>query len=672
MNKEFALPARQVHLDFHTSEHIKDVGRRFSEKQFQAALKLGHVNSITVFAKCHHSWSYYPTRVGRRHPHLKTDLLGRQIKACHDIGVRAPIYYTVGWSANDAADHPEWAVRDKAGNIDGFSLTPNARPTDPMPPFAWVHLCPSGEYLAHMAAQVEEICRLYDVDGFFFDICFVLTCRCANCMKGMKAVSLDPASDADVRTWNIRKWVTFMTRINQIIQARHPEATIFYNGLANIDLPAEIHACQTHFELEDLPTTWGGYDRFPARAKCFQTFGKNMLAMSGKFHTAWGEFGGFKHPDAIRFEAASMIASGARCSFGDQLHPSGEMDLATYRNIGQAYKYVQKIEDYGLDGKAVSNLGVWPSASPTMTTATGPAAGSHDQGVANMLLEAQLDWEIVLATHNDLARFQTIILTGDACLNQDAAAKLNDYVRKGGSLLLLGESSLDPARRKLLFDVGARYAGPAKFSMDYTLAGDEMAEDVPASPFLNYTPAPRFCATDGTVLARIREPYFDRTCGRYCSHQNTPYTLSDAKHVAAIQKGRIICLPHPLGRIYAENGARVHRQFFLNALGRLYKRPMLSVSGMPSIGRVNLVHQPQHNRYVVHLTYAPPLQRGRCLVIEDMPTIRDVQLTLRLPEKISQVALPLTGKILKPGRKGSALTVRVPEVSGHQIVVLQT
>ena len=51
----------------------------------------GHVNQINIFAKCHHGWSYYPTQVGQTHPNLKFDLLGAQIEACHEIGVRCPI-----------------------------------------------------------------------------------------------------------------------------------------------------------------------------------------------------------------------------------------------------------------------------------------------------------------------------------------------------------------------------------------------------------------------------------------------------------------------------------------------------------------------------------------------------------------------------------------------------
>ena len=53
---------RQVHLDFHTSENIAGIGSKFSKEQFQKALKAGHVDSITVFSKCHHGWAYHPSK----------------------------------------------------------------------------------------------------------------------------------------------------------------------------------------------------------------------------------------------------------------------------------------------------------------------------------------------------------------------------------------------------------------------------------------------------------------------------------------------------------------------------------------------------------------------------------------------------------------------------------
>ena len=81
---------RQIHLDFHTSEHITGIGRAFSRQQFQDMLMRGRVDSVTVFSKCHHGWSYHPTAIGRRHPHLAIDLLGEQIAAAHAVGVVTP------------------------------------------------------------------------------------------------------------------------------------------------------------------------------------------------------------------------------------------------------------------------------------------------------------------------------------------------------------------------------------------------------------------------------------------------------------------------------------------------------------------------------------------------------------------------------------------------------
>ena len=46
--KDFRL--RQVHLDFHTSPAIPDVGEAFDKDEWQRIIKLGHVDSITVFS----------------------------------------------------------------------------------------------------------------------------------------------------------------------------------------------------------------------------------------------------------------------------------------------------------------------------------------------------------------------------------------------------------------------------------------------------------------------------------------------------------------------------------------------------------------------------------------------------------------------------------------------
>ena len=659
------LPARQIHLDFHTSEHIPGVGSHFDARQFQEALQIGRVNLINIFSKGHHGWSYYPTQVGNPHPTLQIDLLGGQIEACHEIGVRAPIYYTVGWSVHDAEEHPEWCIRNADGTIAARNLDENARPEDPRPPTSWQCLCPSGDYLAHMLAQSKEICQGYDVDGFWYDICNTTpVCYCENCRRGMREQGVDLGDEEAVFLYSVLKWKSFQSRCVELVHGYHPGASIYFNGTTKLNTPNrnvafKMYEHNTQHDLEDLPTTWGGYDKLPVRARLLANTGKPLVAMSGKFHTSWGEFGGFKHPDAIRYEAASMIAYGAACNFGDQLHPLGEMDLDTYRNIGAAYEYVEQIEAYGPGGHPVSNLGLWRTG-----------AEADDEGTARMLLEIQADFCVVDA-EADLSPCAAIVLTGAPGLNNVDAQKLSAYVESGGALLVLGESALDEARTGFLLDVGATYLGPGEYDVDYTVAGEEIGHGLVASPFLNYDAALRAQPDeDAQVLAAIHEPYFSRTYARYCSHLNTPHRPDVAAHPAALRRGQVVFLPHRLGKLYYQHGARLHRDLFANALHLIYDSPTV-VTEMPSAGRVSLLHQPDQERYVAHLLYATPLQRGRCLIIEDLVPLHDVPLALRVPETISRAYLVPGGETLPLDRAGGAVAVTVPVVHCHQAVVFE-
>ena len=107
--------SRQVHLDFHTSEHLKNIGIKFDKAAWQKSLTNAHVNSINIFAKGHHGYSYYPTKVGTQHPNLKFDLLKAQIEASHEIGIKTPLYFAIGWSVLAAVTHPEWIIKNKNG-----------------------------------------------------------------------------------------------------------------------------------------------------------------------------------------------------------------------------------------------------------------------------------------------------------------------------------------------------------------------------------------------------------------------------------------------------------------------------------------------------------------------------------------------------------------------------
>jgi hypothetical protein len=248
---------------------------------------------------------------------------------------------------------------------------------------------------------------------------------------------------------------------------------------------------------------------------------------------------------------------------------------------------------------------------------------------------------------------------------------LNAFVKRGGGLLVLGESALNQERTGFLLDIGARYLGPANFQEDYLVVDKALGSGLVSKPFLNYEAAFRIEPAAGAqVLARIREPYFNRTYAQYCSHQNTPYQLQDAGHVGAVQKGQVLFLPHRLGKLYSENGARLHRDLFGNALHRIYRQPMVRTE-LPSAGRVTLLKQSEQHRYVAHLLYAPPLQRGRCLVIEDLPELRNVPVAVKVKEKIKNAYLIPGHKRLSLRKSEGGVSVVVPAFQSHVAVVME-
>jgi len=83
------------------------------------------------------------------------------------------------------------------------------------------------------------------------------------------------------------------------------------------------------------------------------------------------------------------------------------------------------------------------------------------------------------------------------------------------------------------------------------------------------------------------------------------------------------------------------------------------------------MHQPQHRRYVAHLLYGAPLQRGRCLVIEDLPPLYDVPLTVRVPQPIRAAYLVPGRAALPMTHKDGAASVTVSRMQGHQAVVFE-
>jgi hypothetical protein len=652
------LRTRQVHLDFHTSEHIPEIGAEFNERQFIGALKKGRVNSVTVFAMCHHGWCYYDTAVGEPHPGLATNLLPRMLRACRANRIEAPVYITVGWNERAAARHPGWMCRNPDGTA--VNMPPPGKPDDPRP-WGWRRLCLNTPYIAFIERIAQEVVERFQPVGLFFDIVDQPPCHCAACRRGMKARGLDPADPAQAAAFAASVTDAYCTRMAKLVWGLAPGTRIFQNGPVKKGRP-DLYATLSHYEIESLPTAGWGYDHFPPNALYFAAKGVDFLGMTGKFHKSWGEFGGFKSAAALRHECRQMMALGAKCSVGDQLHPSGRMDEETYSLIGEAYRDVARIERWCTSRVPVADVGVLCQAAAGRDR----RQDDSETGAAMMLLETQTLFALCDAS-DDWSAYRVLVLPDSIAVDAGLKGKLEAFLDRGGRLLLSGESGLNPDRTRFALDLGADYAGPSPWQFDYTLAGPRLARGLVRSPFLNYEPAVRTTVRDAAILAGTVAPYFNRTYRHFCSHANTP-PRADAGYPAAVRKGNILYLAHPVFRQYRQHGLKLHRDLVANALRLLL--PTRTVEAvMPSAGRVTLMRKPGTDGLVMHLLYATPIKRGSVEVLEDIVPLHDVAARVNLPG-LARVRLIPENKPLPAIRMRTGLSFTIPEVRGHRMLLI--
>src|SRR5690606_32597222 len=174
--------------------------------------------------------------------------------------------------------------------------------------------------------------------------------------------------------------------------------------------------------------------------------GADYLGMTGKFHTSWGEFGGFKHPNALRYETALSLANGARCSIGDQLHPEGLMDEATYDLIGQAYAEVEAKERWCEGVESVADFALLSLEAHQSYTLGAPETRhiKADAGAVRMLLEGKLLFDVI-DRDADFSRYKVLILPDAVTVDGALMQKLKPFLQAGGKVLATGSSALKPS-----------------------------------------------------------------------------------------------------------------------------------------------------------------------------------------------------------------------------------
>ncbi len=642
---------RQVHLDFHTSG-LLTVGDKFSKEQFRKALEIGHVNSITVFSKCHHGWSYHPTTANEMHPGLSFDLLGAQLEVCREMNVNAPVYISAGLDEKGYEKHPEWRwhpCRDEKGMEEYYNE-------------AHFHLlCFNTEYLDVLCSQIEEVMEKYNPCGIFLDIISPKVCFCESCLQEMKNLGLDSENDADCKEFSIITFNKYADAVNAAVRRHSDTATIFHNSG---HIPKGNHKFinyNTHLELESLPTGGWGYDHFPLSAAYVRTLkDKEFLGMTGKFHQSWGEFGGFKHPNALIYETALSVMNGAGCSIGDQMHSSGEMNETTYSLIGKGYARIEEREPWINGAKNIADIAVFSEE-----TQTGKRESKADTGANRMLLENNYLYNFIDETAQ-LSDYKLLIIPDCHGISDEFAAKVSTFIKNGGKVIASGESIVKDG--SFVIDTGAAYEGENEFSPTYFIPDFDTVNGT--TPYIMRCRSYKFSVTDGKVLATRQNPYFNRTREHFCSHMHAPNNEAES-FPAVVMKNGIIYIGWDIFTAYATHGHLCFKEIFRYAVKTLLGNSVSAAASIPDKAVMTLTRQEKEKRKILHLLFAHTTVRGNNTeVIEDTVPLYNVKCSVECPEKPQRVYLAPEKKEIPFTYENGRVFFTVPEVDIHAMAVI--
>jgi hypothetical protein len=672
---------RQVHLDFHTSSDCEGVGAEFDPDVFASTVKAGRVDSMTVFAKCHHGFSYYPTEVGTTHPNLAVpDLMGAQIEALHSAGIRAPIYISIMWDDLAGEKEPGWIIVRKDGRL---LIRPPLSNESPLTGgWGWTTLDVSTGYGDYLVAQTEEICDRYDVDGFFFDICFPVPNYSPWGQAQMREAGVRLDDEQAVLRFAEEKLQRFLRRMSEAVRAKVPDATIFYNGTVNPRM-AETLPYQTHFEIESLPTSSGlwGYLHYPVVARQARTFGVDFLGMTGRFHKAWADFGGLKTRDQLDYECGTIVAAGGEVSVGDQLHPSGVLDPAVYRLLEHSFGRVEKLEPFLRDSKPAAEVAILSAHEPSFLGSIPMNAYVADvDGAAQLFLEAAIQFDILDPSYGSFDDYQALVLPNGMAVDEQLREKLEGFLSSGGKLILSGTAALDRETGEFdLRGIPVAYEGtaptvPSYLRLDEALAGDtELAADY---DYVLYDQAHLVRPLDGAVAhGELRRALFERTWEHFTSHAQAPVGESLGSPVV-VHDENILYFAAPLFGAYRDHDYWAYREVARNAIRDFLPRPLLKLTG-PGWVEATLHEQPEDEghpeRKIVHLVAYHPRRTTQPVqhVDQSWPTSGLGVEVLTGERKVERVYLAPGGEPLDFDAVDDYARIGLPPVGAHAAIVLE-
>ena len=425
----------------------------------------------------------------------------------------------------------------------------------------------------------------------------------------------------------------------------------------------------THLEIESLPSGKWGYMHYPVTIRYAKELGLECIGMTGKFHTAWGDFHSIKNKEALEFECFNMLATNAGCSIGDQLHPRGRLCKNSYELIGDVYREVEKKEPWCIGAEAVTDIAVM--ATEEYLPYDKKLVMDDLVGATRMLQELGQQFSIIDSL-SDFSKYKLIIMPDNIVVNSELKEKIDNYIKNGGKIIASYKSGLDKESNKFELDsLGVRFISEAEYSPDFIVPEGKIGEGLYNMEYTMYMKGLKVENTlIGQPLSYANNPYFNRTWEHFCSHLHTP-SSGERAYPAIVGTESSIYFSHPIFSQYEANAPKWCKILVSNAIKMLIGDSIV-VSNLPSTALINLNEQKKENRFILHVLHYIAQRKGSTIdIIEDKIPLYNSEFSLALNKDIKGIKLVPNNTELKWKLEDGRVKFAVEKIEGHQMIEIE-
>ena len=664
---------------------------KFDPKQWIDIFKRTQSNATCLSAGGY--IAYYPSKVPLHYVSKyigDSDPFGTLVKGARKLGMHVMARVDPHAIHQDAADaHPEWIAVDKDGNKRRHWAFPEV----------WVTCAYSDYNFKFMPRVLEEITRDYDIDAIFANrwqghgVCYCETCK----RNFLEATGFDLPVDSSVENpawiawqgWRRSVLTRLVVEWDAVMKAVRPHTSFIPNmgSVSLMEFDLEIIEKYCPFLCVD--------DQGRRGAEPIWMGGRNGKRMRATFRdrpailiTSIGPEEEYRWKDSVTTgpEMSAWINSGTA---------QGLLPWFTkFNGVIPDKRWIAPVaESFGLHAQLEPVLSTMtPTAEiaildPSTTLrhhdyASRKAAEMHDQGFYQALVEAKLPFEMLsdqAMTPANLDRFKVVILANSTCLSDSQAKMLDDYVRRGGSLVAAFETGTRTEDNQprdgiaLASILGVTPMGPSRGIVKNTYVALNGKHPVNAgfngaARIIGGTRLIAVEAAKGTEQPFLYVPDFPDLPMEEVYARETPRgaAVVTREHKSG---GRTVYIPWNIGAIFWEVLATDHQKLIANAVRwALGKRPSVEVEGS---GFIDLSVRASDDGVAVVLNNLtnPMAMKGP---IRDVFPVGKHTVSVAIPKgrKLDRARLLVAGRKAKASVAKGRVEVEVPGIETLEVVHL--